>query len=476
MTKRNPHAGEFYFALASQLEARNKQTDAERHFREAIRVMPRQVGPEGHLGLLYMHAGREDDARRTLRAAFRGDPFNVRVKNSLEVLDVLEAMQSLDTARFTIRYQGAEEKLLARYVARHLEKVYPLLCRRFGYNPPEKTLVEIFNQTQGLDGHQWFSARMVGLPYLDTVAASTGRIVAMVSPNEPHLGHHFNWARVLTHEMVHIINLQQTHFDCPHWLTEGLAVWSENSPRPQPWCESLGRRTANGKLFNLETIDAGFIRPQSSDDWAMAYCQAELYVEYMLVVRPSRLHKAAGGTPAPQRAHAGEQSLRDLLNAYTDGLSTADAIRRAFGVPQAEFERGYTVFLKQEVAKLKTLRWPSASSLEKLRKAAADAPADAEAAAKLAQAAKTDPDDLPSRRILARSAAARKDYAAAESWAAEAVQIDVRDAEMHRILAESLAKRHNDREAAFEFEAVVELKPDDAAAKPALEKLKKSLK
>ena len=67
---------------------------------------------------------------------------------------------------------------------------------------------------------------------------------------------------------------------------------------------------------------------------------------------------------------------------------------------------------------------------------------------------------------------ARKDYAAAETWAAEAIQIDVGDAEMHRILAESLARRHNDREAAFEFEAVVELKPDDAAAKSALEKLK----
>ena len=230
VTKRNPHAGEFYFALASQLEARNKQTEAEPYFREAIRVMPRQIGPEGHLGLLYMHAGREDDARRTLRAAFRADPFNVRVKNSLEVLDVLEAMQTLERARFTVRYQGAEDKLLARYAARHLEKVYPLLCRRFGYDPPGKTLVEIFNQARGLDGHQWFSARMVGLPYLDTVAASTGRIVAMVSPNEPQLGHHLNWARVLTHETVHVINLQQTHFDCPHWFTEGLAVWSENSP------------------------------------------------------------------------------------------------------------------------------------------------------------------------------------------------------------------------------------------------------
>ena len=93
---------------------------------------------------------------------------------------------------------------------------------------------------------------MVGLPYLDTVAASTGRIVAMVSPNEPHIGHQMNWARVLTHETVHVITLQQTNFDCPHWFTEGLAVWSENAPRPRVWCELLQQRLKKGKLFNLD--------------------------------------------------------------------------------------------------------------------------------------------------------------------------------------------------------------------------------
>ncbi len=419
--------------------------------------MPRQIGPEGHLGLLYMLAGREDDARAVLRAAFRADPFNVRVKNSLEVLDVLGEMKTLESPRFMVRYQGKEDELLARYAAAHLEKVYPVLCRRFGYDPPGKTLVEIFNQARGLDGHQWFSARLIALPYLETIAASTGRMVGMVSPNEPQLGHRFNWARVLTHETVHIINLQQTHFDCPHWFTEGLAVWSERAPRPRVWCELLERRLAKGKLFNLDTLNAGFTRPESSDDWALAYCQAELCVEYML-------------------GRKGEQSWRGLLNAYTDGLATPEALRRVFGVLQAEFERDYTAFLKREVAKMKSLRWPSESDLAKLRKAADDAPADAGAAAKLAEAAKTDTDDLNSRRILARSAAKRKDDAAAETWAREAVEINVRDAEMHRILAESLARRHNDREAAAEFEAVLELKPDDAQAKSALEKLKKSLK
>ncbi|MEN6459607.1 MAG: hypothetical protein ABFC63_11840 [Thermoguttaceae bacterium] len=456
---RNPHAGEFYFTLAVQFEARNKQTLSEPYFREAIRRMPRQIGPESHLGLLYMLAGREDDARRTLRDAFRGDPFNVRVKNSLEVLDILDAMRSIDTRRFTVRSQ-TEDKLLARCAARHLERIYRQLCRRFGYQPPDKTVVEIFGQAQGLGGHQWFSARMVGLPYLDTVAASTGRIVGMVSPRE--LGRPMNWARVLTHETVHVITLQQTNFDCPRWFTEGLAVWSEAVPRPKTWCESLVRRQAQGSLLNLDTIHAGFTRPQASDDCAMAYCQGELYVEYMLTVRPSK-----------PPAQPGEESLRQMLAAYADGLSTADALRRVFGLSQADFERGCAEFVKRQAAEMKKISWPSDSQLKKLRKAADDKPDDANAAAQLAQAAMLDADDLASRRILARSARGRKDDTAAERWASEALEIDVRDAEMHRILAHSLLKRHNETEAIVEYQTVLELKPGDAESASALERLKR---
>ena len=62
------------------------------------------------------------------------------------------------------------------------------------------------------------------MPYLETVAASTGRIVAMVSPGETAAARNSAWARTLRHEMVHVFNLQQTDYNIPHWFTEGLAV------------------------------------------------------------------------------------------------------------------------------------------------------------------------------------------------------------------------------------------------------------
>jgi len=367
VTKRNAHAGEFFFALAACLEARNKMPEAETFFLEAIKRMPQKVGPRSHLGLLYMRWGEEAEARRWLDKALEVDPFNVRLSNTLSVLAVLDSMATLPTEQFILKFDGKHDKLLARYAARHLEAVYPKLCKQFGYRPPGKPLVEIFNRAGGHDGQKWFSTRMIGLPYLGTVAACTGRMVAVASPNDPQAARRFNWARVLKHELVHVITLQQTHFNIPHWYTEGLAVFSEGYPRPQLWNELLLERVPRGQLFNLQTINPAFTRPHSSRDWQMAYCQAELYVEYML-----------------RRFGSGRQ--RKLLAAYAEGLTTREAIRRVFGVSQEEFEQGYLAQLKNLVSGLSSLKGPSRAGLAELLKAHRDRPKDADAAAELAYA------------------------------------------------------------------------------------------
>ena len=80
-----------------------------------------------------------------------------------------------------------------------------------------------------------------------------------------------NWARVLKHEFVHILTLQQSKFNIPHWYTEALAVESEGFPRPQEWNKLLLERVpARSKLLNLDTVNLGFIRPNEPDDRQMA--------------------------------------------------------------------------------------------------------------------------------------------------------------------------------------------------------------
>ncbi|MGA2032669.1 MAG: tetratricopeptide repeat protein [Thermoguttaceae bacterium] len=424
VSARNPHAGRFYLALAEALQTRNKQSEAERFFREAIRVMPRLVGPQADLGMLYMRMGREEEARRQLRQAFEADPFHVRVKNTLEVLDVLDGMETLSTTHFLIKY-GKEDKLLARYVARHVETVYQDLTRQFGYEPPQKSLIEIFNQAQGQGGHAWFSARMIGLPYVGTVAATTGPMVAMVSPGELKAERPFNWARVLRHELVHVVTLQQTKFNIPHWYTEGLAVWREDYPRPERWNELLRQRVPRGKIFNLDTLNFGFARPESGDDWAMAYCQAELYVEYML-------------------AHGGQEALRKMLAAYTANLSTAEAIRRVFGMSAGEFDRGYQDYLRKLAAGLAGLAQPSQASLAELLAAHRAQADDPDAAARLAYA-QLQRGAVKEARELAEKAARRPPKQQLAAYVLARLQVEAGHArEATRLLDACLDRMHPD--------------------------------
>ena len=109
--------------------------------------------------------------------------------------------------------------------SRYLESIYAELTGRFGYAPPGKTKIEI------MKNHQWFSGRTIGLPFVPTVGACTGKVVALASPRTTRRP--FNWARVLKHEVVHVITLQQTEFNIPHWYTEALAVESEGFPGPR---------------------------------------------------------------------------------------------------------------------------------------------------------------------------------------------------------------------------------------------------
>ncbi len=43
----------------------------------------------------------------------------------------------------------------------------------------------------------------------------------------------------------------------------------------------------------------------------------------------------------------GAESLRKMLAAYRENLSTPAAIKKVFGVEMAEFEKGYRAFLEQ---------------------------------------------------------------------------------------------------------------------------------
>ncbi|PQO29227.1 hypothetical protein C5Y96_15895 [Blastopirellula marina] len=355
--------GEFYAALGSGSDIVRKYPDAAKYLAQARKQMPQLIRVHGDLGMVLMRMGEEETAKEVLDEAFAADPFNVRVKNTLEVLDVLATYETIETDHFVIRFDPSKDRLLAVYMSRFLEEnVYPKVCQGLGYTPKEKSLIEIFNQAKNTSGHGWFSARMVGLPYIGTVGACAGKMIAMASPDA--VPNPYNWAHVIRHEFVHVVNLQQTDFNIPHWFTEALAVSYESEQRPPEWQTLLARRLAEDRVFNLDTINYGFIRPSDQDDWTMAYCQAYYYSQFI-------------------QQKFGDDALARMLAAYHNYQTTDEILQDVFQIDKAEFEKEYVAFLKQEVTGIK-LSTDAEQSFAELYQTVEENPQDADAQAQLA--------------------------------------------------------------------------------------------
>ncbi len=382
LLERNPAPGVFLTDLGSVLEQARRYDAATTCYARAIDVAPQLSAPRTALGLLQMRTGDLVSARRILDEAFRADRFHVRVSNMRKVLDVLERYETLSTDHFILRFD-ASDRVFAGYLAEELEAIYEPLTTEFGFEPPERTAFEVFSAAKGESGHAWFSARMTGMPWIQTIGASTGMIVALSSPTsrEP-----YNWARVAKHEFSHVLTLQQTNFAIPHWYTEALAVRTEGDLFPETWRRLLIDRREAGTLFNLETVNNGFQRPKNGDDWQHAYSMSRLYARYM------------------EETH-GRESLLQLVQAYRRGLKTPAAIREVFGVSVADFERGFRLFVDGVIDELSAGKVPRGPSLARAAAELEQHPNDIERQAAVAWAILNDAP--PARASEARAIAER---------------------------------------------------------------------
>ncbi|MBI4540528.1 MAG: tetratricopeptide repeat protein [Gemmatimonadetes bacterium] len=323
----NPSYAGLYVTLA-ELSARG------RLYEEAVRFGERAVALDSTawrahavLGINRLRVGAMAEGRAGLETAFRGDPYDVWTKNTLDLLDDLDRYPETATPRFRFYSDGKESELLSLYAGELAEAAYDALARRYGYSPATPIRIEIF------PNHADFSVRTVGLVGLGALGVSFGPVIAMDSPSAREAGE-FHWGSTLWHELAHTFHLGMTGARVSRWFTEGLAVHEERRAR-HGWGEGVTpaflQAYRAGRLRKLPELNDGFVRPAYPEQIAFSYYQASLVCE--LIER-----------------ELGTRALLDLLAAYGQGKSTQEAFRTVLGTDPDAFERRFERYLEERFA------------------------------------------------------------------------------------------------------------------------------
>ncbi|HET6899918.1 MAG TPA: tetratricopeptide repeat protein, partial [Vicinamibacteria bacterium] len=354
----NPRAAELYNRLA-ELSARNRlYREAADFAQQAVALDPRTWRGLGILGLNQLRLGAIEPGRQSLEASFKGDPYNVWIKNTLDLLDTFPKYKETRTEHFRILLHGKEAALLAPYTAELAEDAYAHLAARYGYRPDGPVRVEVYPD------HADFSVRTVGLAGLAGLGACFGPVLAIDSPSAREVGQ-FNWGSTLWHEIAHTFTLGMTGNRVPRWFTEGLSVHEEHRARPG-WGDDVTvdfvRALKAGELLPLADLNQGFIRPKGPEQVAISYFQASLVVEWI---------ESQKGFPA----------VVALLKAYGDGRSTEQAFQAVLGTTLEDFDKAFFAQLEQRFAGPLAAIRPAGKTVA-LGPAARTTPADLEARAK----------------------------------------------------------------------------------------------
>ncbi|HEX8138124.1 MAG TPA: tetratricopeptide repeat protein [Pyrinomonadaceae bacterium] len=319
----NPRYGELYDTLSHFAAITRRTGQAAQFARRALQLSPRLWRAHLSLGIALLRLGRMEEGRAEVEASFKGDPFNVWAKNTLDLLDSMREYRETRRGPFLIRAAATESEVLAAYASDLLEEASTKLTTKYRFTPQGPITVELF------PNHEDFAVRALGLPGLGALGVCFGQVIAQDSPSaRPEA--QFNWGSTLWHEYTHVITLQMTEYRIPRWFSEGLSVYEERRARAgwgDDWNAGLLRALAEGRWFKIADLDAAFMRPRRAEDVSLAYFQASQVAEFIT-------------------DRYGFDAILRMLALYRDKARTGEVLRQALKLTEAEFDRAFMEYVE----------------------------------------------------------------------------------------------------------------------------------
>ena len=297
-------------ALASAAERRRWYHEAAQRSRAALRRSPDSAAALRLLGLNLLRLGDIGEGRSVLEDAFRRDPFDALVKNTLDLLDELDGFTTVSSPPFEFVLPADEAEVLRPYVEGLSREAVDSFRNRYGYEPSETLRIEIYDRSAD------FSVRTVGIPGIGAHGVCFGNVIAMESPSAREIGT-YHWASTLWHELAHVAAMGLTDNRVPRWFTEGLSLleerWRFGDGAALPFYIAL----RDGKLLDIPHLDEGFVRPAWPGQVSVSYFHASIVLEHL------------------DREY-GFAAILEMLEGYRQGMDTARVIEEVLGItPEA---------------------------------------------------------------------------------------------------------------------------------------------
>lgn len=325
----SPKYGGVYDTLAHYATITRRTEQAAQFGRRAVEIAPRLWDAHLNLGMALLRLGQMEAGREEVEKAFKGDPFNVWAKNTLDLLDSMRDFKETKRGAFIIKASAQESDVLSPYAANLLEEAAAKLTSKYRFTPKGPIIIEIFQN------HEDFAVRTLGIPGLGALGVCFGFVIAQDSPSAREAGE-FNWGSTLWHEYTHVITLQMTDYRIPRWFSEGLSVYEERRARPgwgDDWNPLFVRAFTEKRWFKIADLDGGFQRPKSPQDLPIAYFQASQVCEFIA-------------------ERFGFDAILRMLALYRDKARTADVLQQVLKLRESDFDREFSAYIEAKVKPL----------------------------------------------------------------------------------------------------------------------------
>ncbi|MDI6756841.1 MAG: hypothetical protein QME32_02335 [Endomicrobiia bacterium] len=245
-----------------------------------------------------------------------------------------------ESEHFILRH-FPEDAIMADFALERLEKIRSAADAIFGYSSLEKVLVEIYP-----DKKSFAAASTLGEAILEksgTVGICKFNRLMILSPRNFALG--YNWLDTLAHEYSHFAINRVTGYNCPLWVHEGVARWTDTlwrSTTPLYLSDYSSSRLASAaradKLIPFAKMSPSLVYLPTREEISLAFAQVGSFVDF-IVERYGRgiiekwLEEMKKSDEKRALSGASGESFAKIERAWRERLKSAAPPSDATGLP-----------------------------------------------------------------------------------------------------------------------------------------------